>query len=320
MSVYISGSLAFDRIMTFPGHFHDHILAENLRAINVSFMVDAMEVRRGGCAGNISYSLALLGQKSVVISSAGKDFDSYAKHMQAYGITLEGINRYDDTYTAQGFITTDLNNNQITGFYPGAMGKESTYAFPHIDPDHDVAIVSPGNIADMKRLPAFYKANRIPYIYDPGQQIPVLDKKDLLDAIEGSFALISNDYEMKMICNTTGLSVNELVGRTLWLVTTQGSKGALIQGADGTEVTIDAAHIDKVVDPTGAGDAHRSGILFGLSNGLDLPTAARIGSISASFCVEKFGTQEHFFTKAAIAERYQETYGTVPQAVADLLA
>ena len=320
MSVYISGSLAFDRIMTFPGHFHDHILAENLRTINVSFMVDAMEVRRGGCAGNIAYSLALLGEKAVIISSAGKDFDNYAKHLQEYGIPIEGITQHKDIYTAQGFITTDLNNNQITGFYPGAMGREATYSFPNLDPEHDVAIVSPGNVADMKRLSAMYRDKGVRYIYDPGQQIPILDKKDLLEAIEGSFALISNDYEINMICNTTGLSINELVGRTLWVVTTQGSKGACIHGADGTEDVIDPVQIDTVVDPTGAGDAHRGGILFGLANGLDLPTAARIGSVSASFCVEKLGTQEHYFTKAMVAKRYQDTFGTLPEAVAKLLS
>lgn len=319
MSIYISGSLAFDRIMTFPGHFHDHILAENLRTINVSFMVDAMEVRRGGCAGNIAYTLALLGQNPIIIASAGKDFASYARHLEKNGISLEGITIHDDIYTAQGFITTDLNNNQITGFYPGAMGRPASYSFPSMDPDNDLAIVSPGNVSDMKRLPKFYKEHCIPYIYDPGQQLPVLEKQDLLDAIEGSFALISNDYEINMICNTTGLSINEIIGRTLWLVTTKGSKGADVHGADGTEIHVDPVPVDAVIDPTGAGDAHRSGILFGLSIGLDLPTSALLGSVTSSFTVEKMGTQEHTFTKEMFIHRFEDTYGDLPEIVQEKL-
>ena len=319
MSIYISGSLAFDRIMTFPGHFHDHILAENLRTINVSFMVDGMEERRGGCAGNIAYTLSLLGQKPIIIASTGKDFGSYAAHLQQAGLPLEGIRVLDDIYTAQGFITTDLNNNQITGFYPGAMGLPADYSFPKLDPEHDIAIVSPGNMQDMQRLPRFYKEHGVRYIYDPGQQLPVLKQEELIEAIEGSFALISNDYEINMICKTTGLSPNELIGRTLWLVTTQGSKGASVHGADGTEMHIDPVPVDNVVDPTGAGDAHRSGILFGLAAGLDLPRAARLGAVTASFTVEKMGTQEHSFTREEFAKRYQETFGPLPKRIAAIL-
>ncbi|MBQ7617699.1 MAG: carbohydrate kinase family protein [Desulfovibrio sp.] len=313
MSIYISGSLAFDRIMTFPGHFHDHIFAENLRAINVSFLVDGMEERRGGCAGNIAYSLALLGEKPIIISSAGKDFASYAEHLQSLGLSTSGIKLSEDIYTAQGFITTDLNNNQITGFYPGAMVRSTDYTFPRFDPDNDLAIVSPGNLEDMRRLPNFYKEHGLRYVYDPGQQLTVLKKEDLLNAIEGSFALISNDYEINMICNITNLSPNEIIGRTLWLVTTQGSKGAVVHGADGTEVHIDPVHVDKVVDPTGAGDAHRSGILFGLAHGLELPEAAKLGSVTASFAVEKMGTQEHAIPREIFLQRYEENFGELPQ-------
>ena len=304
--------------MTFPGHFHDHIYAENLRTINVSFMVDGMEERRGGCAGNIAYSLSLLGEHPIIIASCGKDFGPYAAHLEKAGLPLEGIVQCDDIHTAQGFITTDLNNNQITGFYPGAMSRKATYTFPHLDPEHDIAIVSPGNMDDMCRLPAFYKENGVRYIFDPGQQLPVLNKKSLLDAIEGSFALISNDYEMNMICNTTGLSPNELIGRTLWLITTEGSKGATVRGADGTEAHIEPVAIDTVVDPTGAGDAHRGGVLFGLAHGLDVPEAAKLGSVSASFAVEKMGTQEHFFTVKDYIRRFEATFGQMSPSIAAL--
>ncbi|MCR4667674.1 MAG: carbohydrate kinase family protein [Desulfovibrio sp.] len=318
MSIYVSGSLAFDRIMTFPGHFHDHIYAENLRTINVSFMVNGMEERRGGCAGNIAYSLALLDEHPYIIASAGKDFAPYARVLEGMGLPLDGIVRFDDIHTAQGFITTDLDNNQITGFYPGAMQRKAVYEFPNLDPDTDIAIVSPGNMEDMQRLPAFYKENGIRYIFDPGQQLPVLDKKTLLDAIEGSFALISNDYEINMICNTTGLSTNELIGRTLWLITTKGSKGAIIHGSDGTEAHIDPVIIDEVIDPTGAGDAHRAGVLFGLAHGLDVPLSAQLGSVSASFAVEKMGTQEHSFTRKQYVDRFTTTFGPMPKPCAVL--
>ena len=313
MSIYISGSLAYDRIMTFKGNFHDHILADKLRAINVSFMVDGMEERRGGCAGNIAYTLALLGEKPVIISSAGKDFGPYAKHLENLGLSREGIKTNKDIFTAQGFITTDLNSNQITGFYPGAMGRSATYNFPHLDPQVDLAIVSPGNMDDMRRLPSFYKEHGVHYVYDPGQQLPVLSDKDLLSAIEGSFALITNDYELNMICKTTQLSTNALLGRTLWIVTTQGSHGAEVLGADGTKHHIDPVYVEDVADPTGAGDAHRSGLLFGLSHGLDFPTSAKLGSVTASFAVEKMGTQEHKFTRQEFKERYLNTFHDFPE-------
>ena len=313
MSIYISGSLAYDRIMTFKGNFHDHILADKLRAINVSFMVNDMEERRGGCAGNIAYTLALLGEKPVIISSAGKDFEPYAQHLKNIGLSTAGIRQNDDIFTAQGFITTDLNSNQITGFYPGAMGRPSNYNFPNLDAHTDLAIVSPGNMDDMRFLPAFYKEKGLPYVFDPGQQLPVLSKEDLLASIEGSFALITNDYELNMICKTTHLSTNEILGRTLWIVTTQGSHGAEVLGADGTSLHIDPVYVENVADPTGAGDAHRSGLLFGLTKNLELPIAARLGSVTASFAVEKMGTQEHHFTKQQFKERYVNTFHTFPE-------
>ncbi|MBQ9406940.1 MAG: carbohydrate kinase family protein [Desulfovibrio sp.] len=315
MSIYISGSLAYDRIMTFPGNFQDHILMDKLHMINVSFMVDGMDERRGGCAGNIAYSLALLGESPIIISAAGRDFAPYGKALEAKGLPLEGIRRVEDVFTALCYITTDLNSNQITGFYPGAMGHASGYDFPNLNAETDMAIVSPGNMEDMRRLPIFYKEKGVPYIFDPGQQLPVLNREDLLAAIEGSFACITNDYELNMICKTTGKTEDELIGRTLWLVTTLGADGAVVRGADGTETRIPAVPVSKVVDPTGAGDAHRAGLLKGLVRGLSLPEAARLGAVSASFCLEKMGTQEHDYTPERFCQRYEETFGPLPQGI-----
>ena len=315
MSIYVSGSLAFDRIMTFPGNFQDHIIMDRLRSINVSFMVDGMDERRGGCAGNIAYSLALLGEKPVIISAAGRDFPPYAAALRSLGLTLDGIRQDADIFSAQGFITTDMNSNQITGFYPGAMGLPSAYKFPALDPEHDMAIVSPGNVEDMRRLPAFYKEKGVPYIYDPGQQLPVLSGQELLSAIEGSLACITNDYELEMICKNTGKSENELLGRTLWLVTTLGSEGSLVRGADGSETRIPPVPVRNVVDPTGAGDAHRAGLLKGLTHGLPMPEAVKLGSVSASFAVEKMGTQEHSYSMKQFQERYEGVFGKMPSDV-----
>ena len=315
MSIYVSGSLAFDRIMTFPGSFQDHILMDKLHMINVSFMVDGMDERRGGCAGNIAYSLGLLGEKPTIVAAAGRDFGPYAIVLENMGLPLEGIRRAEDIFTALCYITTDLNSNQITGFYPGAMSLLADYDFPAIDADKDIAIISPGNVEDMRRLPGFYREKGVPYIFDPGQQLPVLTGNDLLAAIEGSFACITNDYELNMICKATGKSEDELVGRTLWLVTTLGADGALIRGADGTETRIPSVPPRQILDPTGAGDAHRAGLLKGLLHGLTMPEAAKLGSVSASFCLEKMGTQEHEYTPEVFRQRYEATFGPMPEGI-----
>lgn len=313
MAIYVSGSLAFDRIMTFPGNFQDHILMDKLHMINVSFMVDGMDERRGGCAGNIAYSLGLLGEKPVIVAAAGRDFTPYAMALDKLGLPLSGIRRDEEVFTALCYITTDLNSNQITGFYPGAMSLPADYSFPDLDADADMAIVSPGNVEDMRRLPAFYRQKGVPYIYDPGQQLPVLSGDDLLAAIEGSFACITNDYELNMICKATGKSEDELLGRTLWLVTTLGAQGALVRGADGSEARIPPVPPLQVADPTGAGDAHRAGLLKGLIHGLSMPEAAKLGSVSASFALEKMGTQQHSYTPAQFRERYEAAFGPLPQ-------
>lgn len=308
MAIYVSGSLAFDRIMTFHGNFKDHILMDKLHMLNVSFMVDSMDERRGGCAGNIAFSLALLGEKPIIVSSAGRDFDAYAKSLSELGLPLDGITRYDDIFTALCYITTDMNSNQITGFYPGAMARSSQYCFPALDPDRDLAIISPGNIEDMCRLPRFFREHGVRYIFDPGQQLPVIPPEALRNAIEGAYAVITNDYELNMICKATGLSEDSLLGRALWLVTTLGKDGARVRGTDGTDVTVPALPVDRILDPTGAGDAQRAGFLKGLVSGLSVPEAAKIGSIAASFAIEHLGTQEHRYSADDFRQRYQKLF------------
>lgn len=315
MAIYVSGSLAFDRIMTFNGNFKDHILPDKLHVLNVSFMVDSMDERCGGCAGNIAYSLALLGEKPVVVSSGGRDFAPYAERMKKYDLPLAGVSLYEDIFTAICYITTDLSGNQITGFYPGAMSRPARYEFPNLDAEKDIAIVSPGNVEDMRRLPEFYKERGVRYVYDPGQQLPVIDSKDLRKSIEGSFALITNDYELNMICKRLGLNEDELLGRTLWLITTLGAEGARVRGADGVDVMIKAVPVNKVIDPTGAGDAQRAGFLKGVASGLSVIEAARVGAAAASFAIECLGTQEHSYTPAQFSARYERVFKELPSAL-----
>lgn len=312
MSIYVSGSLAFDRIMTFKGNLHDHILTDKLRMISVSFMVDSMDERRGGCAGNIAYSLSLLGEKPVLVAAAGRDFDGYGRFLEKQGVSLEGVRRVPDVFTALCYITSDLNGNQITGFYPGAMNTPSDYAFPHLDATTDLGIVSPGNMEDMRRLPAFYREKGVRYIYDPGQQLPVLDKEDLAAGIEGSFACVTNDYELSMVCKKLDLREEDLLGKTRWLVTTLGAEGQRVRSADGTDVRIPALPCRKVADPTGAGDAHRAGLLAGIAHGLSVPEAAKIGAVSATYAIEHVGTQEHAYSREAFVRRYEEAFDRMP--------
>ena len=312
MAIYVSGSLAFDRIMTFGGNLQDHVLMDKLHMLSVSFMVDSMDERRGGCAGNIAYTLALLGEKPIVVSAAGRDFTGYAAAWEKLGLSLEGIRRDSDVFTALCYITTDQNNNQITGFYPGAMSQPATYTFPNLDPAKGWAIVSPGSVDDMRRLPGFFREKGVRYIFDPGQQLPVLSGDDLCDAIRGSYACVTNDYELGMVCKKTGKSEEELVAMTGWLVTTLGGDGQRIRNAQGVDVHVPAIPCNGVKDPTGAGDSHRAGLLKGLVCGLEMPEAAKLGAVSACYAIEQLGTQEHHFSKDEFRKRYEASFGPMP--------
>ena len=312
MSIYVSGSLAFDRIMNFNGNFQDHVLMDKLHMINISFMVDDMIERRGGCAGNIAYTLALLGEKPIILACGGRDFDSYADHLRSVGLSLEGIRRDPDLFTALGFITTDLSGNQITGFYPGAMKKPCGYQFASLGSE-DLAIVSPGNMEDMQNLPRLYREKHVRFIFDPGQQLPIFSKDMLNAAIDGAFAYVCNDYELGMTSKLLGLAREEdLLDRVEWLITTLGAEGCRVRGRDGTDELIAPVPCEHVADPTGAGDAHRSGLLFGLSRGLSVVQSARFGSVTASYCIACHGTQEHHFTMDDFAARYRSVFGKLP--------
>lgn len=310
MSIYVAGSMAFDRIMTFNGAFADHILADKLHILNVSFLIDGLVEKRGGCAGNIAYTLALMGEKPLILATVGKNFTDYGDYLRSLGLSLEGIRVVPDEFTASCTLITDKNNNQINGFHPAAMNFPCGYAFPRADASADWGIVSPGNLEDMKALPRLFREKGIRYIYDPGQQIPALSGDDLLDAIEGSALLVTNDYELEMISKATGRTRAELRAMTGGLITTLGEQGSIID--NGEHGTVGIARPERVADPTGAGDSFRSGLLKGLLHGLDVPAAARIGATCASYCVEHHGTQEHAFTYESFAARHRAAFNEEP--------
>ena len=311
MSIYIAGSMAFDRIMTFGDRFADHILPDKLDILNVSFMITSMVEKRGGCAGNIAYTLSLMGEKALVLAAVGKNFGEYASFLTGLGLSLEGIRVLPDEFTAGCTVITDRTNNQITGFCPAAMLQPCQYTFPHADPATDWGIVSPGNVEDMRVLPQTFREKGIPYIYDPGQQIPALSGDDILEAVTGSALLVTNDYELEMVCRKTGRTEAELLTLTGGIITTLGENGSRVTCGGKTE-HIGIAMPLVVADPTGAGDSFRSGLLKGLVHGVDVLDASRLGAVCSSYCIEKKGTQEHSFTYADFAARHRAAFGREP--------
>jgi adenosine kinase len=313
MQIFVSGSLAYDRIMDFPGRFVDHILPEKIHILNVCFMVNGLTERFGGTAGNIAYNLALLGEKPVILATAGKDFGPYREWLTSLGLPLMGIKEIPEEFTAGAYITTDLSDNQITGFNPGAMKHRSEFNFDGVDPAAALAIVAPGSLEDMLVYTRAYKARGVPYIFDPGQSIPAWGGAELQEMASGAAALIVNDYELEMFRQKTGLEEADLLKLTPTLLTTRGEAGSYLLTAAGRE-DLPAVRVGQVLDPTGAGDAYRAGLLKGLALGLNWPAAARLGAVLASFCVEQQGTQEHRLEDAEFWARYRQNFGSPPAA------
>ena len=300
--IVVSGSLAYDRIMDFPGHFSDHILPDKIHAINVCFQVNSMQEKFGGTAGNIAYALKLMGENPVISAAIGHDYQRYFDWLAKNGLSIENIKIIEDEFTAGAYITTDKADNQITGFNPGAMRYSSALDFDQFKASKTMVIVSPGNLEDMVSYPRACKAKGIDYIFDPGQSLPMLDAKDLVQAIDGCRILICNDYELELIMSKTELDEGELLVRAGAIIVTMGELGSRVYTPDG-EIRIPAAKPKQVVDPTGAGDAYRGGLISGLLRGKDIEESARMGSACASFAVECYGTQSYSFTMKEFEER-----------------
>jgi len=294
--------MAYDRIMAFPEYFADHILPDKIHMLNVCFQVDGVTEHFGGTAGNISYALRLMGKAATITATIGHDHRRYFKWLESNDIAVHGIKIIDEEFTAGAYITTDKADNQITGFNPGAMKFSSELDFDSLDPENTILIASPGNLDDMINYPRRCKEKSIRYIFDPGQALPVLQPRDLIEVITGSFLLIVNDYEFDLILNKTGLTREELLALADNTIITLGEHGSRIY-QNGTETKIAPAAPREVVDPTGCGDAYRGALLSGLASGLDLQESARLGSICASFAVECHGTQVYTFTPEEFEDR-----------------
>ncbi len=295
MKIIVSGSLAYDRIMDFPGHFSDHILPDKIHMLNVCFQVNSMKEKYGGTAGNIAYSLTLMGEKPIICATIGHDYQRYYNWLAKNGISTESIKIIADEFTAGAYITTDKANNQITGFNPGAMKYQSTLDFDKFDPKKTIVIISPGNFEDMVNYSRACKVKGIDYIFDPGQSLPMWDTKDLIQVIEGCRILIVNDYELSLIISKTGLNKDALLKMAGTIITTLGELGSQVS-TQYNEIAIPAFKAKNVVDPTGAGDSYRGGLISGLVHGKDIEQSARMGSVCASFAIEYYGTQEYNFT------------------------
>lgn len=311
MKIIITGSIAYDRIMNFPGKFGDHILPEKIHQINLSFLVKDLKESFGGTAGNIAYNLSLLGLKPSIIGNVGsKDFIVYEQWFRKNQIDISGINILPNNHTASAYIITDQKDNQIAGFYPGAMNVSVT---KKLQANSDklqakIAIVSPQNPIDMVRFPKIFKQKKVPYIFDPGQQMTTLTSNQLKQAIAGSKVLIGNDYEISLILKKTGWTIPKILKQTEILVITKGDKGSEIR--QGQKVfNIPAAKPKNTSDPTGAGDAFRAGLIYGLVNGWSLEKTGRLAGLVSVYTVEKYGTQTHSFTKKELEKRYKLNFG-----------
>lgn len=308
--VLVTGSLAFDQIMDFPGNFKDHILPDKMHTINLSFLVGELKKQRGGCAANIAYSLALLGQPSKVVAAAGRDFEEYQRWLVAHDVDVSGIAVYEEHPTACCFITTDKADNQITGFHPGAMARAKELSLRQARGDDDLyCIVAPDDPEAMDRHCQEAKESGIPLLFDPSFQVIAMDGDTLARCADGAWAVLVNDYEYAVFQDKTGRDEAGLMELAPMWVVTLGEKGSEIRRRDDETIRIPAAPAREVVDPTGAGDAYRAGFLAGLLQDRSLQECGRIGSVAAVYVVETYGTQNHRYTPAEFEGRYNEAFG-----------
>ncbi|GIV02902.1 MAG: ribokinase [Fimbriimonadales bacterium] len=302
------GSIAFDCIMEFPGDFREHLLVEHLDRLSVSFLVDEMRREHGGVAANIAYTIALLGGSPILCGTVGRDFGNASDRLERLGVDTSGILTIEDKYTASFFVSTDDGNRQIAMFYAGAMADADKISLHELDLDEvALAVVSPTAPAAMAKAVRECKELGLPYVYDPSQQIVRLTAEDLLEGIRGSLMLIVNDYELGLIEKKTGLESAEIRSLTQALVVTRGEKGVSVMGTD--VVQVKAVPAREEVDPTGIGDAFRGGFLAAYVRGADWRTAAEVGALAATYCLETMGTQNHEFTLEEFLLRGEEAYG-----------
>ncbi|MBK9207369.1 MAG: carbohydrate kinase family protein [Anaerolineales bacterium] len=307
MDILLTGSVAYDYLMTFPGLFKEQILPERLASISLSFLVESMSKQRGGIAPNIAYTMALLGEKPRVMATVGEDFGDYRAWLDAKGVDTDLMKVVPGLFTASFFATTDTDSAQIASFYPGAMAHSATQSLKDLDSKPDLVIVSPSAPDAMMKFPAECRELGIKYLYDPSQQVLRLEGAELARDMEGAYFLFCNDYEFGLISKKTGWSLDQILEHVQVLVITRGKDGAdLYVGGDA--VHIPTVPEDQIVDPTGVGDAFRGGFLAGYSHGFDWKLCGEIGSLSAVYCLEQRGTQNHSYTKEDFVKRFRKHF------------
>ncbi len=307
MNIVITGSIAFDYLMSFPGSFSEHLLPDHLAHVSVSFLVDSMDKRRGGCAPNIAYTLALLGERPRLMATAGQDFEEYRHWLEAANIDTSLVKIVDGKFTASFFCSTDKDGNQIASFYTGAMAHAAELSFRSVE-GCELAIVSPNDPAAMVQYAEECRTLSIPYIFDPSQQVARLSAEELSEGVAGAHIVICNDYEFEVIRQKTGMDEADLLRHTEALVVTRGEKGASIITAGGS-TAVPAVTPRRIVDPTGVGDAFRGGFMKGLAMGAPFDVCGRLGSVAATYVLEHLGGQSHAYTLEEFAERYRENFG-----------
>ena len=307
MTALICGSMAYDTVMVFEGKFRDHILADRLHVLNVSFLVPSMRRNFGGCAGNIAYNLKLLGGEGLIMATVGHDFAPYSEWLERSRLPLTHVRIVADQFTAQAYITTDLENNQITAFHPGAMN------YSHLNRVTDsigikLGIVSPDGRQGMLEHADQFAAAGVPFVFDPGQGLPMFDQVELRDFIARAAWVAVNDYEASLLAERSGWSLEEIATRVRALIVTRGAEGSWIF-ADGERREIAAVKAARIADPTGCGDAYRAGLLFGLARGLDWHTTGRVAALLAAIKIEQHGTQQHRCSADEFSDRFKAAFG-----------
>jgi adenosine kinase len=307
MTIVVTGSIAFDYLMSFPGKFTEHFLPDHMQRVSLSFLVDSMDKRRGGCAPNIAYTLALLGERPIVMATAGEDFGEYRQWLDAAGIDTSHVRQIDGKFCASFFCSTDEVNNQIASFYTGAMADAGQLSFRSV-PDCDLAIIAPNDPGAMIQYAEECRTLGIRFIFDPGQQCARMAGDELVEGVEGAAIVIVNDYELELLKQKTELSEDELLRRAKALIVTRGEHGSSIITRDGRS-DVRAVKPQRIIDPTGVGDAFRGGLMKGIAVGLPYDAAARMGSVAATYALEHLGGQSHSYTWQEFKGRYEKHFG-----------
>jgi adenosine kinase len=307
MKIVVTGSIAFDYLMSFPGKFTEHFLPEHMERVSLSFLVDTMDKRRGGCAPNIAYTLALLGERPFLMGTAGQDFGDYRAWLDAANIDTSLVKQVPDKFTASFFCSTDTENNQIASFYTGAMAHAAELSFRTVR-DAALVIISPNDPAAMVQYAEECRTLKIPYIFDPGQQCARMSGDELKEGVSGAKIVIVNDYEFELLRQKTGMSEDDVLGQAEALIVTRGENGCSIYERQG-RADVKAVTPHRIVDPTGVGDAFRGGLMKGLASGASYQVSAQLGSVAATYALEHLGGTSHAYTMAEFTRRYEQQFG-----------